>query len=284
MQNFNYHQHTYRCGHADLDMSDEDYVLEYIKMGLKKIAFTDHCPEKNKIDKRQNMRMNYAERNEYLSSIENLKEKYSDKIQIESGYEVEYLPGEEENLRELKSEVDKIILGQHFIYDDNTNLKIIKLKTGELKYTNEELKKYGQYICRAIELGIPDIIAHPDMVMYARDGFGEIEKEVSNMICKCAEKYNVALEINTNDIFRRVFYEDRIIKKLTKEEQCNKIKEVKYPCKEFWKIATNYDVKVLYGLDVHHRGQITLFNELVQLANQILGDEIINKLNFIENL
>lgn len=35
MQKFNYHQHTYRCGHADLDMEDEDYIKEYIKMGFK---------------------------------------------------------------------------------------------------------------------------------------------------------------------------------------------------------------------------------------------------------
>lgn len=46
MQNFNYHSHTYRCGHADLDMRDEDYIKEYIKMGFKKMAFTDHCPQK----------------------------------------------------------------------------------------------------------------------------------------------------------------------------------------------------------------------------------------------
>ena len=52
LQNFNYHHHTYRCGHADLDTEDEEYVKEYIKMGFKKIAFTDHCPEKNKIDKK----------------------------------------------------------------------------------------------------------------------------------------------------------------------------------------------------------------------------------------
>ena len=27
MQDFNYHQHTYRCGHADLDKEDEKYVF-----------------------------------------------------------------------------------------------------------------------------------------------------------------------------------------------------------------------------------------------------------------
>ena len=36
MQEFNYHSHTYRCGHADLDMTDEEYVEAYIKMGFRK--------------------------------------------------------------------------------------------------------------------------------------------------------------------------------------------------------------------------------------------------------
>lgn len=98
MQKFNYHSHTYRCVHADLDMTDEDYIKEYIKMGFNKIAFTDHCPEKNEIDKRTDMRMKYSQKKEYLKSIKDLKEKYADKIEIESGYEVEYLPGEEKNI------------------------------------------------------------------------------------------------------------------------------------------------------------------------------------------
>ena len=81
MQKFNYHSHTYRCGHADLDMKDEEYIQEYIKMGFKKVAITDHCPEKNKIDKRDDMRMDYTQKDEYINSIKKLKEKYADKIQ-----------------------------------------------------------------------------------------------------------------------------------------------------------------------------------------------------------
>ena len=52
MQNFNYHTHTYRCGHAELGITDEEIVKEFINKGFKKIAFTDHCPEKEIIDKR----------------------------------------------------------------------------------------------------------------------------------------------------------------------------------------------------------------------------------------
>lgn len=142
MQKFNYHSHTYRCGHADLDMNDEDYIKEYIKMGFEKIAFTDHCPEKCEIDKRPNIRMNYSQKDEYINSIKSLKEKYVNKIKIENGYEIEYLPKDEDNLRELKQSSDKIILGQHFIYDNNNELKIF----GTEDYTDDELIKYAKYM------------------------------------------------------------------------------------------------------------------------------------------
>ena len=199
MQNFNYHSHTYRCGHADLDYKDEDYIIEYIKMGFQKIAFTDHCPQKNEIDKRPYMRMKYNDRNEYLSTIEALKEKYADKIEIQTGYEVEYLPGEEENIIELKNESDKIILGQHFVYGDNHELKFIRKQP----ISDEDLITYAEYIEKAMELNIPDIVAHPDLFMLGRENFGEIENKVANMICETAEKYNIPLEINLSNIFER---------------------------------------------------------------------------------
>ena len=277
MQKFNYHSHTYRCGHADLDMKDEEYIQEYIKMGFEKVAITDHCPEKNEIDKRDNMRMKYIEKEEYLNSIKTLKEKYAYKIQIESGFEVEYLPGEEENIRELKRETDKIILGQHFIYNDNKELSIF----GTHNFTDEELIRYAEYIEKAVKTSIPDIIVHPDIYMHKRENFGEIESKVANMICKVVEKYNVPLEINLAQVFNKTYYEDKKINNEPLEKQKEKLSKVVYPRKEFWEIVTQYDIKVLYGVDVHHRGQITLYKELIELANEIIGKETINKLNFI---
>ncbi len=277
IQNFNYHSHTYRCGHADLDMKDEEYIEEYIKMGFKKMAFTDHCPEKNEIDKRDNMRMKYEQREEYLKSIQMLKEKYAGQIEIQSGYEVEYLPGEEENLKELKQETDKLILGQHFIYDDNQELKI----HGKHDFSDKELLRYAQYIEQAMKLNIPDIIAHPDIYMLKRKEFGEIEEKVAHLICKAAEKYKVPLEMNLNNIFNKTYYENRKLNHKPIEEQRKNLKKVVYPCKEFWKIASKYNINVIYGIDVHHRGQILLFNELVELANEIIGKDVIENLNFI---
>ena len=278
MQKFNYHSHTYRCVHADLDMKDEEYIQEYIKMGFEKVSITDHCPEKNKIDKRNNMRMDYTQKDEYIDSIEKLKEKYADKIQIETGFEVEYLPGEEENIKELKREVDKIILGQHFIYDENKELKIF----GDHNFTDEELIRYAEYIKEAVKLNIPDIIAHPDLYMRKRKNFGEIERKVANMICKVAEKYNIPLEINLAKIFNQTYFENKKLNNDSIERQKEKLSNVEYPCRGFWEIATKYNIRVLYGIDVHHRGQITLYKELIELANEIIGQETIKKLNFIK--
>ena len=279
MQKFNYHSHTYRCGHADLDMTDEDYVKEYIKMGFKRMAFTDHCPEKNRIDKRPNVRMEYDEREQYLESVKNLKEKYAGKIEIETGYEVEYLPGEEENLMELKKETDRIVLGQHFVYDNNKNLKPF----GNADFTDEELIRYAEYINRALELKIPSIIAHPDVFMKSRKEFGETERKVAEMICSSAEKFNIPLEINLNNIFNVTYYKNRKLNNLPIEEQRKQLKNVIYTNKYFWEIASNYNINVLYGIDAHHRGEILLWNELVELANEVIGTKTIEKLNFIEN-
>lgn len=280
MQNFNYHSHTYRCMHSDQDMLDEEYIKDYIKMGFEKIAITDHCPEKNVIDTRPRVRMTYEQREEYLQSIRELKEKYKNQIDIKVGYEVEYLPGEEANIKELKDETDIIVLGQHFIYGKDKELRIL----GKCDYTDEELIEYAKYVEKAMELNIPDIIAHPDLYMQRRKNFGEIEAKVANMICKAAEKYKIPLEINLNNIFQRTYNENRILNNLPIEEQRKKLINVQYPRKEFWKIACNYNLKIIYGIDAHYRGQIPRWKELVQLANEIIGETTIKKLNFLENI
>lgn len=264
MQKFNYHTHTYRCRHAEDGINDEEIVKDFIKEGFHTIAFTDHCPQKEIIDTRKNMRMDYSEKDEYLASIKYLKEKYKEKIDILTGYEVEYLPGQEINLMELKDEVDKVVLGQHFIYDENKNLKIFR----HAEFTDEDLITYAEYIKEAIKKGIPDIIAHPDVFMLSRETFGENEAKVTHIICKAAEENNIPLEINLCEPSKYVL---------------GKKKVVKYPCAEFWKIASDYNIKVLYGIDVHYRYQIPNYKESINLANEIIGKAVIDKLNFIKD-
>lgn len=264
MQQFNYHTHTYRCGHADDNMRDEDFVKELINKGFKKMAFTDHNPIKSNFYDKKYMRMDYSEKDGYLNSIKDLKEKYKNDIEIKSGFEIEYLPMYEDELFKLKNETDILVLGQHYVVNDG----VIK-KFRHQTFTDEDLLKYADNIKTAIEKGLPDIVVHPDLFMLARDIFTENEAKVAHTICKVAEKYDIPLEINLSEPF---LYLNGMKKKIL------------YPCREFWEIASNYNVRVLYGIDAHYKEQITMYEESIEIANKIIGKEILNKLNFIEDI
>ena len=54
------------------------------------------------------MQSKLIKKDEYLNSIKSLKEKYKDVIEIETGFEIEYLPGQEKNLFELKNETERL--------------------------------------------------------------------------------------------------------------------------------------------------------------------------------
>lgn len=74
--------------------------------------------------------------------------------------------------------------------------------------------------------------------MLARNTFGKTESEVANIICKAAEEYDNPLEINLSAPARFVI---------------GKKKKVVYPYKEFWEIASKYNIRVLYGVDAHFK-------------------------------
>lgn len=107
IQNFNYHTHTERCGHAEKGYEDEEYVKEAFETGIKFLAFTDHIPFSNTKDVRTNVRMSYDEIEEYIQSIIKLKGKYKGEIDIQTGFEFEYIPKELEHILKMKSMVDK---------------------------------------------------------------------------------------------------------------------------------------------------------------------------------
>ena len=60
--------------------------------------------------------------------------------------------------------------------------------------------------------------------------------------------------------------------------------KVRYPSKEFWAIASQYNIKVLYGIDAHYKEQIRMYEECITEVNNLIGKETIEKLDFIENV
>ena len=159
---YNYHTHTYRCGHAS--GKEEDYVLAAIQLGIKRLGFSDHIILPQGYEQ-PGTRGSYDVLDDYLKTIKSLKEKYKDKIDIIVGFEAEYMPLFLDYYKKLlKEDIDYLILGQHCYYDNGFRL---------FKY-----------------------LVHPDLFMAAYSIWTEdIEKEARRLLKGC-EELNIPIEIN----------------------------------------------------------------------------------------
>ena len=114
---YNYHTHTYRCGHAS--GNEEDYVLAAIKLGIKRLGFSDHVILPKGYEQ-PGVRGSYDVFDDYVKTIKGLKEKYKDQIDILIGFETEYIPSCLDYYKKILSEdIDYLILGQHCYFTDS---------------------------------------------------------------------------------------------------------------------------------------------------------------------
>ena len=281
VQDFCYHTHTERCGHAKKDTGDKEYIESAIKGGLKKIAFTDHVPLPDGYNKKANSRMDIAEVDSYLSSVEHFKEKYKGKIEIESGFEFEYSDRDLSHLLELRGKVDKMILGQHFVIDNEGKEIEIERDKQKKPISNDTLILYGKSIEKAINTDyngkpLPDVIAHPDLFMKCRDEFGDLEKRITRAICEAAINKGIPLEINFGEIAKYV----------DTEKSSSDIKsKIYYPSPAFWEfVAQEYgeEIKVIFGKDAHTPSQLSDEKDY-EIAIEVLGIQTLEKLKFVKS-
>ena len=227
-QDFCFHTHTQRCGHGAKDTGDEEWIEHAIKGGIKKLAFTDHIPLPDGMNHKANSRMDIAETQSYLISIHYLQEKYKGQIEIESGFEFEYSNRDLAHLQELKSKADKMVLGQHFVIDGDGKEYGIARENGGKQISDEVLDLYAESIISAMDKGLPDVIAHPDLFMQARDSFGTKEEKITRAICRKAIEKEIPLEINFG----------KIASKIESGLPLDELKKrIPYPSPEFWKIV-----------------------------------------------
>ncbi len=226
MQKFNYHGHTSRCGHAI--GTDEEYVIQAIKNGYTHIGFSDHAPYQNSSFPKHSMEVSQLQ--DYISSVQALKKKYRSQIKIYMGLEIEYYEDQLEELKQYKQQMDYLIVGQHG--------ESLFGKDFYQYHSDEDTLRYGELIEKACESGLPDIIAHPDLFMYAKEEWNEACEITAHRIAKAAQDYQIPLEINLNGI------------NYGKKHIGNEYRYA-YPYRKFWEIVSMYDIKAVYGLDAH---------------------------------
>lgn len=223
----NYHSHVALCGHAEGTV--EDYVLEAIKHNYEEIGISDHAPipvyfvgkENHEYLWLSQMMNRETFENDYLKQLDYCIEKYSDKIKILKGLEVEFIPSKDYYYQYLLTKVQYLNLGVHYFF-----------KNGEVVnsygYLNEDdLDWYAKTIEEAVKTNYFSCLVHPDLFLYHIDTFTKYHENISRRIIEACIKNKVYLEVNCNG-------RDR------------------YPRKEFWKIVKEYqDAKIIINNDAH---------------------------------
>lgn len=231
-QNFNYHTHTKRCGHAGL-YNDEDYIYYARINGIRTIGFSEHAPFSNIEFSNTFERMMLEEFPLYIEKISKLKKENPD-ITILIGLESEYDKDKEQFLSELRSRVEYMTLSQHFV-------------KGVSKLDNESYPlEYASTISDALDTGLFDIVVDPCVFINVRNTLTTEEKvkvfdenviKASEIITSKAREWNIPIELNVNK------YEDNTL------------------IKKFYQIASKNKVKIILGMDVHNPKDMNNFRK-----------------------
>ena len=135
----NYHNHTYRCGHAC--GMEEDYIRKAIAEGIYILGFSDHSPYPLRDGYVSYSRMGVDEIDGYCQTLLSLREKYKNYIDIKIGFETEYYPKYFDSLLELyrPRPIEYMIYAGHFIGNDPYRVDVQR----EADLVEDILRIYG---------------------------------------------------------------------------------------------------------------------------------------------
>ena len=221
--NYNYHTHTFRCGHAA--GTEREYIDTALKNGISRMGFSDHIAFAFPDGYESAFRVPVNQVGDYFSSLRALREEYQGRMTIKIGFETEYYPKYFNAM--LKNAVawgaEYLILGQHFIANEHPGGNYC----GKPNDSTDKLHEYVDCVIAAMETGVITYIAHPDLFRFT--GSNRIYAAEMQRICRSAVTTGTPLEINFLGI-----RDGR-----------------HYPDERFWRIAGEERAPVTFGFDAH---------------------------------
>ncbi len=243
----NYHTHMYLCRHASGTV--EDYVKEAIKLGFQEIGMSDHAPWIELIDR--SVRMEKEDYPIYLKELEESIKKYSNKIRILKGLEIEYFKNADDYYKKLLKDMDYLTLGQHYIEKEGKLISIYHISS------LEDLVIYKDTVIEAMNTGYFKFISHPDIFLYSTEEVSSEILELAEELIIAAKEKNIPLELNANGIRK-----GKII--------VNGEERYRYPRLEFWKLVKKHNARCILSSDAHKPEY--LFDEAMLEAQKFLED------------
>ncbi|MEZ8790241.1 MULTISPECIES: histidinol-phosphatase [Vibrio] len=228
------HTHSQYSKHAKGEV--EDVVKSAIAKGIQTICLTDHAPYL--VDSEN--RILASELVSYIEEVRFIAAKYSEKIKVLVGLEVDYHPEHEDYIAKLieSVEVDYVIGAIHYVYVDGEKINVWDI---ENLSTREFLDNYFFYLNKMIISGFFDSIAHPDTIM--RGGIGEREfYERFTPLLREMRAHGVAYEINCSSLAKSNYNPET--KRKTKGEAV-------YPNYDLVRTMVEQELSFTIGSDAH---------------------------------
>lgn len=188
-----FHNHTALCGHAE--GAPELYIEKAISRGIKHYGFSDHAPLPE--DMREGITMMPEQVEGYICLIEDLKKRYSDRIEILLGFEVDFPLRDTFDKKYFSdSRIDYLIGSCHYLEKwpvDNSKF----LEGYETRGVNNVYRNYYTNVLDLVKSGKFNILGHMDLPK--KYGFHPDEDftELITKIAAAAKETDTAIEINT---------------------------------------------------------------------------------------
>lgn len=257
----NYHTHSCYC---DGKETPKQYVEMAIAKGFTHIGFSGHAP----VPFENTFAISADKYSEYCSQIQQLKNRYSHKIKISLGLEIDYIPGIIDNFKPLIDEgnLDYCIGSVHLVNKNKgSDLWFIDGSRQEL-YDQGLQRVFGGDIKQAVTAFFaqtnemittqkPTIVGHLNkVVMHNKERyFNTSDRWYMALVeetLELAKENNCICEINTRGIYKGR-YNDY------------------YPSKEIIKIMNEKNIPAVVSTDAHHPDDLDKFEGIYEYLKQI---------------
>lgn len=255
------HTHTELCPHGSGD-STEKMIERAIELGFTDYCITEHAPLprsftrsfKGRAEGLQTAALSWSQLDEYFVLCEKLKEKYSGVINIKIGFEVDYLPGFENEIRHFLDEygpkIEESILSVHFMKGAKDGFWCVDYDTDEFadgfsEYLQDPQNLYYRYFkliyqALATDFGkfAPQRIGHMNLIKKYQDFFdlpNTFNDENLDLISTILNNLKIKkgeLDFNTAGLYK---------------PYCNEV----YPGSQIIQLALKKEVPFVFGSDAH---------------------------------
>jgi histidinol-phosphatase (PHP family) len=242
-----YHMHTPLCRHAVGEPTD--YARRAVEIGLTEIGFSDHSPMPR--DDFDNWRMFDSQLDQYVESVRRAQHDFPQLI-IRLALEVDYLPGQEDWIRDLAARHpwDYFIGSVHYVSDDWAIDDPSKLSEWKNRDAFEVWAVYFDWLTRAAETGLFEIIGHADLPKKFGHRPTQDCAPLYERFLSASKKNNCAIELNTAGL----------------RKDCKEI----YPSRQILELAFAKGVPITFGSDAHKPEEVGAdFAAAIQLARSV---------------